>query len=705
MAPRKGKRPPADPKPARIRSVGTPSRSRDFQPANMPGLDHNGFTMRDEARNTRSHMSTFGLDARLRQKPVSFVSAGLIEPLEDFKELKSPDPVAAVMEQSAALELLASEDLDPDHEMDVADEIDPSEDMDLVGDVDLPDKTDLQETLFVKEEVLVTEVSKTLELHNDIGSNPDAQDTTSCAAPQESFFFDVAGDKSIQKPSGPPPKIPPPRSYHGESDSSEDVVLFRGRSGNAPRNGQKAIPVVISSNGPNSRGQYGRQTHKPGNDSIVIRREDKDSPRAKQKHPRSQRGRIRAKTSPENDDEDDDDVEDAILADYIANMAADSEGDLPTPLILPFNSNRELGGDHGAFALDPAGEEGEDTTDTGSNDGNQDGVHEDDDLGDLEGTMDSDLDDETLAKLLGKQEELGIESEDLILFSDSVFKNGKGKKAARYAARHNTLDTTNSVADAFNDLDLAEWNQPPIRSRGRRSKLPPNFNVSDSELETALKTTWHRDRERKKNRKMEREQLRADGLLGRNVNPDDLCVKYREGMQLEDVKAELVTFLLGSAERLQFPPMNKQARKTLHELANKFKVKSQSAGNGNQRHPVLYRTQRTVRYAETSVREATSQVDEAAMRIGRKYFHRLDVKGRVLPKSTTVGRSSGHKAVTYREGEIVGASAPQLGQENRGHAMLEKMGWSKGMALGTLGNQGILEPVTQVIKRSKAGLG
>lgn len=63
------------------------------------------------------------------------------------------------------------------------------------------------------------------------------------------------------------------------------------------------------------------------------------------------------------------------------------------------------------------------------------------------------------------------------------------------------------------------------------------------------------------------------------------------------------------------------------------------------------------------------------------------------------------KALVLREGEVVGASAPELGQENKGRAMLEKMGWSKGMALGALENKGILEPVAQVVKKSKAGLG
>jgi hypothetical protein len=157
---------------------------------------------------------------------------------------------------------------------------------------------------------------------------------------------------------------------------------------------------------------------------------------------------------------------------------------------------------------------------------------------------------------------------------------------------------------------------------------------------------------------------------------------------------------------LDFPPLDKHARKVLHEIANKFNIKSQSTGKGDQRRPVLYRTNRTVRYASTRLEDATAHVDQASMRVHRKYFHRVDVKVQRTesPRTGGAGRS-GHKALTLREGEIVGASVPELGQENKGRNMLEKMGWSKGMSLGALDNQGILEPVAQVMKRSKAGLG
>lgn len=152
------------------------------------------------------------------------------------------------------------------------------------------------------------------------------------------------------------------------------------------------------------------------------------------------------------------------------------------------------------------------------------------------------------------------------------------------------------------------------------------------------------------------------------------------------------------SSRLQFPPMDKSARKVVHEFANKFKVKSQSTGSGDQRRTMLYRTKYTIAFTEEHFEAAFS-------RVHRKHFPRLDMKGKGKATSTKGRAGAGNAAVTYRDGEIVGASAPELGQENKGRTMLEKMGWSTGMGLGSLDNKGILQPVAHVVKRTKAGLG
>jgi hypothetical protein len=46
-------------------------------------------------------------------------------------------------------------------------------------------------------------------------------------------------------------------------------------------------------------------------------------------------------------------------------------------------------------------------------------------------------------------------------------------------------------------------------------------------------------------------------------------------------------------------------------------------------------------------------------------------------------RQTTNMGVSYLEGEVVSGSAPEIGAGSKGRAMLEKMGWSSGTALGT----------------------
>ncbi len=146
--------------------------------------------------------------------------------------------------------------------------------------------------------------------------------------------------------------------------------------------------------------------------------------------------------------------------------------------------------------------------------------------------------------------------------------------------------------------------------------------------------------------------------------------------------------------------MDAHARKTVHELALKFKMKSKSTGKGDKRRPVLHRTLSTVKYTDAA------QFESAFARLHRRFFPRLDVKGKgAKTQAAGLGRRSNHAAVTVRDGEIVGGSAPEIAVTNRGRALLEKMGWSSGTALGALDNKGIIQPIEHVVKNSKAGLG
>lgn len=147
--------------------------------------------------------------------------------------------------------------------------------------------------------------------------------------------------------------------------------------------------------------------------------------------------------------------------------------------------------------------------------------------------------------------------------------------------------------------------------------------------------------------------------------------------------------------------MTDKDRKMVHELANVFNLKSKSFGKGNNRFPVLYRTSRTLAFDEDLLTAKLSRMFSSRAR------PRTDTSGRKSKAATGGDRRGGFAktAVSYRDGDIVGAAAPELGQDNKGRAMLEKMGWSTGTALGALNNKGIMQPVVHVVKNSKSGLG
>ena len=142
-------------------------------------------------------------------------------------------------------------------------------------------------------------------------------------------------------------------------------------------------------------------------------------------------------------------------------------------------------------------------------------------------------------------------------------------------------------------------------------------------------------------------------------------------------------------------------RKMVHEIANAFRLKSKSIGGGKSRFPVLYRTSRTIQYNDETLKAA-----ESVLSSGR-FFPRMDgakKKGVLAGRGRRGGAASA--SVSYRDGEVVGAAAPEIGQENRGRTMLERMGWSTGTALGALNNnRGLVQPVAQVVKTSRSGLG
>lgn len=551
-----------------------------------------------------------------------------------------------------------------------------------------------------------------------------------------SFFVDTIGDKTIsQRHAGPVniPSPPSPAPSSSASSSGGDEVVFKGRS---HRKQQKPRPAVVD------RVTIQVQTVEETMQHISLEPAAEPYPQ-RDPSPPIPAWQLRG----HNDDDD-------LVADYIANMDDDDddEEDAHVHQARCQQSSfgaRDLGGADGDFVLAE-----ELDSDASPVDGSDDNGEEDDEENDEENEDEdvqnnipadnsaSEIDDEAFARLLAKQEELGIDDDELIITSAEVIRynnrfiatsnsrmaDSRQKTGANQPwvsskqGASSKIPSASAVADAFDEMDLMDWGRhnPPRKPKSKRGQ--PTFDLSDSEMEAHLQATFKKDRLRKKERKLEREELRAAGLLGKHGNPDDLRNKYLTGISIDQIKEEMRTFLQGDDEtlvdlhnsrctlefhtdivnRLTFPPMDSNARKAIHEICLRLNVKSKSTGAGDQRRPTLHRTKRTGTYREAFF-------EAAFARPGRKYFHRLDVNkprgGKGGGASKPNGRGISHAAFTYRDGEVVGGGAPELGVNNKGRALMEKMGWSAGMALGATDNQGILQPVAHVVKRTKAGLG
>ncbi|KAF2788744.1 hypothetical protein K505DRAFT_254785 [Melanomma pulvis-pyrius CBS 109.77] len=321
------------------------------------------------------------------------------------------------------------------------------------------------------------------------------------------------------------------------------------------------------------------------------------------------------------------------------------------------------------------------------------------------------IDDERLARILQNQEELGLSSDEALLYDDGDFLDhlmdaavsssgfdrprNTRQNRARGSGRHSqpTFPSASVMADVldmdpYNGFDIMDTERPSLRPRkkGRRSQIPPE--LEDSDLNEQLQATWQADRTTKRIRKAEREEMRKQGLLGRNGKAPDLSVKYQNGVTMPEIVEEIRDFLISDMQTLSLPPMEATRRATVHEFANKLGLKSRSRGGGHNRFTVLSKTLQTRQYDDDSFDALLEQ---------KKFNNRLQ-RGpfRQGPKM--------RPTVSYKDGDTVGASAPELGPENKGHALMAKMGWSKGMALGALDNKGILQPIPHVVKTSKAGL-
>lgn len=187
--------------------------------------------------------------------------------------------------------------------------------------------------------------------------------------------------------------------------------------------------------------------------------------------------------------------------------------------------------------------------------------------------------DQHIAHALARQEMFGMPTDEVILFDDTISKNGGSDQdihledeedyVVRLHRRHskdftghpskshqgNTFPSASAFADALDQdpygaFDVMDFERPSLKkkSKGRRGRVDLE-GLDDEELALQLQQSWENDRQKKKTRKLERQELREQGKLGQKNGRLDIRARYPRGMKHPQVKAEVKTFMLQPVQR------------------------------------------------------------------------------------------------------------------------------------------------------------
>lgn len=468
--------------------------------------------MADEARHTSQHSAHWDSIGSLRNKPVHFVSAGSIEPLKELEEDLS------LQESGNKVDGLGQPQGSPSPQ-------DYEEEQSLNTCKNENESGSADEVSVIGPEELEQDILQAA--HPDRASDQGGSETA--------FFFDLTGNRHAS--SAPRAPIPIPScSPEPGSSSSDEVILFRGRDATpmkrAPEPALTSEPTTITLTQMETEIRAVEEDLSISTTTPRGRGRSRNNNKVKPKGKRATRGQKQRRIH-----EDDEDDDAAIVADYLANMREHGEmQDLLDSGFPDVRNTRDLGGSDNeeSYIAEPK------TSPTQSKALEQ----QEQDTKRTSYDSGSELDDATLAKLLeghvpGAEDHATLEA---FVSSCSVTSESEDEPAFGQGSRQDV---------GIDDFDLMDWTRPSLRkkkkSKAARSQI--TFDISDDDLQQALQTAWNNDRQRKSERKKQREELRALGMLGKHATkPDDLRTKYPAGMDIQQVGEEIKGFLRGNAE-------------------------------------------------------------------------------------------------------------------------------------------------------------
>ena len=322
---------------------------------------------------------------------------------------------------------------------------------------------------------------------------------------------------------------PAPRSLSPTpSNSSEEVVVFKGRNPTASVSSTKrpdtsAVSLKLPTPAWNDTGKdwahredkTARKEKKKTQDVDVARELAISQSRGPKKARKLQNRQLR-------------DLDDEAFQDYLMNLIENDEHDAFDDVL---SNTVETGGDL-------SDNDGDDDDVSEFDDDDDDGSDDDDDGSNLESEHDEDdlierrkaaMTDEHIARILSKQEELGIGSAEIVLFDgvdvgeddgrDFFVRNrGSNSGAAqslKVRRRERGRKKTAMEDYPYGDFDVMDFDRPSLQLRSKASVPLMAEDISDEDLRSTIQESWEADRRKKRLKKAERQELRAQGLLGK----------------------------------------------------------------------------------------------------------------------------------------------------------------------------------------------
>ncbi|KAL6948478.1 hypothetical protein ACO0QE_000944 [Hanseniaspora vineae] len=261
------------------------------------------------------------------------------------------------------------------------------------------------------------------------------------------------------------------------------------------------------------------------------------------------------------------------------------------------------------------------------------------------------------------------------------------------------LDDLISISQTHARVRNQEFETTSIRTvgKGKKKRLVLENELLDEETKSLLQEKYKVRLENKATKTKNTLEFIDEA----NKNSTDLLLKYPYGLHIKNIKDEYKTFLHDlSRQRLSFPPLDPHGNKTLEKMGKHFNLKISKKTSKSYKYITCEKTKRTDKKGPNyQLIDQLLKQRPVFMRIDRKLPANMAIK--IKDEATGSTRSK----FRVKEGEVVGGESSAIDPSNIGHQMLRKLGWSSGEGLGKQGQQGIVEPLQVLVKKSKRGVG